>query len=623
MNWFRDAGLGVKLSLLLLGVLVVLLLSTIFLLNSTTVNLTEEVGGESIAEEIQILQSRLAEIQQELNVDINFIASSTIFFQAVGRRDQSGIEEIIEQANTSLGLDDIEVIDGDGNHLVDTLPGDNDSQKTQLLEAALSGTGSTAVLPVTMDGKTTVRITATTPVVSVTGNILGALQLSQIIDDAFLSDLTFGRERVYLGLVYDGQILARTENAAAPANENVALRENIQFDPASVQQAATGETVIGAELVVSSDVPHAAAYLSVSAQEAESSAVMMVLVGLDEIYAFQSTTLVNTIIVFAVLAVVTVGVIYLVLYRVAILPINSLQTIAQKMTEGQYDQRIQVTAKDEVGQLAATFNDMASAVQQREISLHAAREQAERADSVKSAFLASMSHELRTPLNAVLNFSQFLASGMLGSVNDEQIDMLKKITSSGKHLLNLINDVLDISKIEAGSLRLFFEDDVDLTEEVEAAADIGRAILKEKQVEVGLNVEIAPDVPLLHADRRRLRQILINLVSNACKFTEVGEITISLYAQGDEVCMSVKDTGPGIAPEDFELIFEAFRQTVVGIHQGAGTGLGLTISKRLAEAHGGRLWIESVVGSGSTFHVALPFSPKSAPQLEKEAVYGH
>jgi signal transduction histidine kinase len=246
-----------------------------------------------------------------------------------------------------------------------------------------------------------------------------------------------------------------------------------------------------------------------------------------------------------------------------------------------------------------------------------AREQAERANTVKSAFLASMSHELRTPLNAVLNFSQFLSSGMLGSVNDEQIDMLNKITFSGKHLLNLINDVLDISKIEAGSLRLFVEDNIDLMQEVEVIAATGRALLADKPVEI--STEIDPDIPVMTADRRRIRQILLNLVSNACKFTEQGKIVITLQRRADEAHLSIADTGPGIAREDYEAVFEAFRQTNTGIRLGSGTGLGLAISKRLAEIHGGRLWVESEPGSGSTFYVVLPVQTPELTQLQEVA----
>lgn len=284
--------------------------------------------------------------------------------------------------------------------------------------------------------------------------------------------------------------------------------------------------------------------------------------------------------------------------------------------------RLAQQVQDDAIELEATvdeFNRAKEETERAKAETERAKEAAERANVVKSAFLASMSHELRTPLNAILNFSQFLSSGMLGEVNQEQIDMLEKITSSGRHLLNLINDVLDISKIESGSLRLFLEDNVDLTAEVKSVADTGRALLVDKTVQ--LNVEIAPDIPLVIADKRRIRQVMLNLISNACKFTMNGHVTIRLSASADEVRFSVQDTGPGIAAEDFELVFEAFRQTHAGVRHGSGTGLGLAISRRLVEAHFGRLWLESELGVGSTFHVALPLHSTALAELMKETRY--
>lgn len=285
--------------------------------------------------------------------------------------------------------------------------------------------------------------------------------------------------------------------------------------------------------------------------------------------------------------------------------------------------KLQQQLRDSEIELKATIDEFLRAEEETQRAKHeteVAREQAERANMVKSAFLASMSHELRTPLNAVLNFSQFISSGMLGEVNTEQIEMLDKITGSGKHLLNLINDVLDISKIESGSLRLFVEDNVDLMQEVRAVADMGRALLKDKPVELKLN---APsEVPTITADRRRVRQVLLNLISNACKFTDAGEVVISVAPHAHEIHISVKDTGPGIAAEDHDTIFEAFRQSNAGLRQGSGTGLGLAISRRLAEAHGGRLWLESHLGAGATFTVAIPLHAAAPTVLKQEASHG-
>lgn len=234
----------------------------------------------------------------------------------------------------------------------------------------------------------------------------------------------------------------------------------------------------------------------------------------------------------------------------------------------------------------------------------AARNEAEKANNVKSQFLASVSHELRTPLNGILNFTAFVADEMLGPVNEEQVNVLRDVITNGEHLLALINDVLDISKIEAGSLKLFIEDDVDINEEIQTAIKTGEALVAEKPVK--LVTEMADNLPQLRGDKRRIRQIILNLVSNACKFTNEGQVTVSAQKQDNAVLIEVKDTGPGIAAEELELIFETFTQTETGLQQGAGTGLGLPISRRLAEAHGGKLWVESTVGEGAQFFVVLP-----------------
>ncbi len=235
------------------------------------------------------------------------------------------------------------------------------------------------------------------------------------------------------------------------------------------------------------------------------------------------------------------------------------------------------------------------------------------ADEVKSRFMANMSHELRTPLNAILNFTRFVSSGMLGTVNAEQMDALSKTITSGKHLLSLINDVLDVTKIESQMLTLFVETSVDLRVEIEAAVTAGEGLLVEKQV--ALIRDIPDSLPLITGDRRRLRQVLLNLVSNACKFTEEGSVTVRARQDGATIVMEVRDTGPGIAAEDHEAIFEPFRQSRRGMLTSGGTGLGLAIARRLVEAHHGTLTVESALGKGAVFAVILPVDSEALRAL--------
>jgi signal transduction histidine kinase len=236
----------------------------------------------------------------------------------------------------------------------------------------------------------------------------------------------------------------------------------------------------------------------------------------------------------------------------------------------------------------------------------------QQADQVKSAFLASMSHELRTPLNAVINFSKFLKKGIPGPVNEEQEQLLGNIADSGHHLLNLINDVLDMSKIEAGSLKLFVEADVDLKQTIETAISYTEPLLADKPVEI--RQELPETLPSIAGDNKRLLQIFLNILSNACKFTDEGFIRVGAVEKSGHVVISIEDTGPGIAPEEHEGVFAAFKQTDSGLRQGSGTGLGMPICRKLVEAHNGHLWFESIVGVGTTFYVDFPLSSGLVPE---------
>ena len=241
---------------------------------------------------------------------------------------------------------------------------------------------------------------------------------------------------------------------------------------------------------------------------------------------------------------------------------------------------------------------------------HVAKE-LERADLMKSQFLASMSHELRTPLNSIINFTQLIAMGVAGPVTEEQLTMLNTSLRSSKHLLQLINDVLDISKIQAGKLSLYIEEDVDLNEEIRGVVEMAEPLLQKQNESLKKPIKFIQDVdhnlPLTACDRRRFRQILLNLLSNAIKFTESGSITLSVKKKEDEFIFAVMDTGHGIPQEMQGRIFEPFVQGMDDINRSQGTGLGLPISRSLARAHGGDLWVESKVDEGSTFFFTLPF----------------
>jgi len=222
----------------------------------------------------------------------------------------------------------------------------------------------------------------------------------------------------------------------------------------------------------------------------------------------------------------------------------------------------------------------------------------------KSQFLANMSHELRTPLNAILGYTELVLDGIYGEAPQKAQDVLKRVESNGRHLLGLINDVLDLSKIEAGELKLSLTaySMKDVVYNVFSAVE---PLATKKKLD--LKVNIPPDMPAGHGDERRLTQVLLNLVGNAIKFTDAGEVAIRIAAAGGAFSVAVHDTGPGISAADQTKLFQEFQQADSSITKSkGGTGLGLAISRRIVELHGGRLWVESSLGEGSTFTFTVP-----------------
>ena len=290
-------------------------------------------------------------------------------------------------------------------------------------------------------------------------------------------------------------------------------------------------------------------------------------------------------------------------------PILAVQHGAAKLAAGALETRIDVKTGDEVEALAEEFNRMAAQLQEVYAGLERRvlekTAELEAANRHKSEFLANMSHELRTPLNAVIGMSEALRERLFGELNAKQMEYVGDIYGSGQHLLSLINDILDLSKVEAGRMEL------DVTRfDVRAAVDNCCTLIRERVVRQRLTLRCTLDAlpAAWSADERKFKQVLINLLSNAVKFTPPGgEIAIEAREAGDALTLSVADTGVGIAPADQEAIFHEFHQLrAAGLAKHEGTGLGLALSRRLVELHGGTLMVQSEPGRGSRFTARFP-----------------
>jgi signal transduction histidine kinase len=305
-------------------------------------------------------------------------------------------------------------------------------------------------------------------------------------------------------------------------------------------------------------------------------------------------------------ALLTVGVLSI---RYFLAPIRKLVDGTRRFGAGEFGTRITIEGKDELAEVGTEFNKMAAQLEGYTKGLEEIiaekTAQLELANRHKSEFLANMSHELRTPLNAVIGFSDALEAQYFGPLNDKQIEYVRDISGSGQHLLSLINDILDLSKIEAGKME--FEP---TTFSLEAAVGNAITLIRERALRQNLTVsaDLAADIGPITADERKLKQVLINLLTNAVKFTYPGGwVRVSAIRDKHDVIVSVSDSGIGIAESDHTAVFEEFKQlSATGTAKQEGTGLGLALVRRLVELHGGRIWLESKVGQGAKFSFSLP-----------------
>jgi signal transduction histidine kinase len=294
-----------------------------------------------------------------------------------------------------------------------------------------------------------------------------------------------------------------------------------------------------------------------------------------------------------------------------ILPVQEAQGFLGHVAQGDFSTTINVPNRDEFGMLAAHMNQMSRELHrlytdQRQAAqqLQTLNAELERASKAKSDFLASMSHELRTPLNSILGYTELILDEIYGEVPPKIRDVQERVQQSGRHLLGLINDVLDLSKIEAGRMELS-PTEYSVQDIVDTVGSALRSLAAEKGLDFVTGAQA--DMPVAFGDGQRITQCLMNLAGNALKFTRRGRVEIWVECQGETLVYRVSDTGIGIPQDQLDSIFAEFRQADPTItHAFGGTGLGLSITKKFVEMHGGRIWVESEVGKGSTFFFSIP-----------------
>ncbi|NJP05972.1 MAG: response regulator [Chloroflexaceae bacterium] len=636
-------SIGIRVNMVVLVVLGLLLLATLLLVNEGVMNLTNQTGREQGLNDGSIIQVELTKRLELLQTATRALALTPEMIESVQSGDMYLAENAVITASSTFDMDDIDLVGLDGERLVDLVEVSQPENEDEILSIALQGLPISGLL--IDDAEQQIRLVAAYPLRDPMGEPVGAVMTSDYLDGQLLRELVFDNENIYLALIYNDAIIAHTgyrDRVIKDYQSMLFEQQNI------IDEALQGELATAPELLQIEGQPHALVYVPIAVR-GEPRAVIGVLsnMGSSQVLLTQFTERLTLVV--SMLAIGALVIMTLFLRFNIVRPLRSLQRAADNMAHGNYDQRVMHTRSDEIGQVSQAFHMMAQAVQEREETLQHlalsleernrelkiqsieasdARMMAEQANLAKSQFLANMSHELRTPLNAILGYSEMLIEEADDMGITELRPDLDRIYAAGRHLLALINDILDISKIEAGKMDLYLERFA-LTGLIHDVTSTIEPLVAQKHNR--LVVQHTDHLGEMHADQTKVQQVLLNLLSNAAKFTEAGHVTLHVsrrperpdmslqlvaqaehgdshkFAVTDWMVFEVSDTGIGMTTEQQEKIFQAFSQADASTtRRYGGTGLGLAISRHFCQMMGGDIVVRSDFGQGSTFTVYLP-----------------
>lgn len=629
MNWFRDLSIGIKINLLVVMAGITVTIAIVVIQISSTNSLLDEIGQFSIDQEIIVLERRLAEAQEELETASTVIANTPRLVEAILADNESALRSLYLSTVPSFGIDDFDIVNADGLRLYSTeVDEEVETQEDELIAQVLLGIQRTSIITEQQGDSTVLKVVSLRPIRGDSGAIVGGVILSQYLSNETLGQINLAREGIELNLIYQNVTIAQSVNDTH--TEEIGT---ISLQPSLIAQALSGDVARNPEIIYSDNgIPHTEAYLPIQGLDDRSPiAVLAVRVDNNAISAFQYELISSSGITLALItAIVTIAIITLVRLTIT-RRMTILKQATSALARGDYSNKVDVQGRDEIGELAQSFNQMAGDIQQRQVELTELNDSLEKRvaertielkearddalasqriaaenSRLKSEFLSMMSHELRTPMNAIQGFTGIMLKRMAGvDYNEKSERYLNKIQSNSERLLGLINDFLDLSRIESGRMEIAHLP-MSPTEMAQRWQENLSVLADNKNLEFTLDID--PNLPeTLYGDEEAISKIAINLVGNAIKFTEAGSVTLFLQKQDNQMKLEVTDTGVGIPPHARDYIFDEFRQVDQSskrVH--GGTGLGLSIVQKLAVAMGGTVTLQSEVGEGSTFTVLLP-----------------